>query len=386
MSELVPNANMETISLHRLLEMSTRAALDLQHENGSFPPGKNGIYDETMTPIRTTANWIIALTKTYDVSGDGEFKEAAIRASEYLMERDNRPYGYTFYARKSNKKDKCNELIGQARAIRALECAGHAFGRLDMIRTAVDVFKLHPFDEQLGLWEKVDIDGTYLSYDRTLNHQLLFAGAGSFLTDDDPYIKKVITCHLDKLKQNLRTRSDGIVRHYVRPPIPAVVNTVIKYPRHRDLLLNEAMHLILTYSNKRRKKEIGYQPLNLFALSWLKLNLPDHSIWRTGGNSWSIDELFSDSVKSRVFDSDIEYGTGQPGMSTAIGMHILNGDKEEKLREWVEVDIQNMFNPQTRLLDNVKRDPRGHAAGINLLSYLPNIEISYSVLGQKSIN
>ena len=56
MSELESGAERETITVHELLERSARTAPDLQREDGSFPPGRNGVYDEPETPVRTTSH------------------------------------------------------------------------------------------------------------------------------------------------------------------------------------------------------------------------------------------------------------------------------------------------------------------------------------------
>ena len=56
MSEPESGAERETITVHELLERSARAALDLQRDDGSFSPGRNGVYDEPETPVRTTSH------------------------------------------------------------------------------------------------------------------------------------------------------------------------------------------------------------------------------------------------------------------------------------------------------------------------------------------
>ena len=56
MSEPESETEGETITIHELLERSARTAPDLQREDGSFPPGQNGVYDEPETPVRTTSH------------------------------------------------------------------------------------------------------------------------------------------------------------------------------------------------------------------------------------------------------------------------------------------------------------------------------------------
>ena len=89
----------ETITTYELLERSARAALDWQREDGSFPPGRNGVYDEPETPVRTTSKWLTTLSKVYEITGEQTYADAANDAADYLLSDEARPYGYTFHSR-----------------------------------------------------------------------------------------------------------------------------------------------------------------------------------------------------------------------------------------------------------------------------------------------
>ena len=121
MSEPDSDTEGETITLHELLERSARAALKLQREDGSFPPGRNGIYDEPETPVRTTSHWLTTLSKVYEITGDEVFAEAANDAADYLLSDEARPYGYTFHSRSVEGKDKCGGVVSQAVPIHGLD-------------------------------------------------------------------------------------------------------------------------------------------------------------------------------------------------------------------------------------------------------------------------
>jgi len=123
MSDSAPDSEGETITLHEILERSARAALDLQREDGSFPPGRNGVYDESETPVRTMSHWLTTLSKVYEITGDEVFADAAHDAADYLLSDEARPYGYTFHSRSVEGKDKCDGLVGQAAPIRGLAWA-----------------------------------------------------------------------------------------------------------------------------------------------------------------------------------------------------------------------------------------------------------------------
>ena len=97
----------QTITTYELLERSARAALDLQREDGSFPPGRNGVYDEPETPVRTTSHWLTTLSKVYEITGDEVFAEAANDAADYLLSEEARPHGYTFSTSNGTFFDAC---------------------------------------------------------------------------------------------------------------------------------------------------------------------------------------------------------------------------------------------------------------------------------------
>ena len=173
----------ETITTYELLERSARSTLDWQREDGAFPPGRNGVYDEPETPVRTTSKWLTTLSKVYKITGDETFADAANEAANYLLSDEARPHGYTFHSRDAEGKDKCDGLVGQSSPIRSLAQAGSFLDRPELVETAASVFSIHPFEEQVGLWERIEITGENLSFDRTLNHQVFFAGAGSYIAN-----------------------------------------------------------------------------------------------------------------------------------------------------------------------------------------------------------
>ena len=61
MTDSQSGSGTQTITLHEFLERSAESALELQREDGSFPPGRNFTYDEPETPVGTTARWATTL-------------------------------------------------------------------------------------------------------------------------------------------------------------------------------------------------------------------------------------------------------------------------------------------------------------------------------------
>lgn len=375
MSDSAADPNRETIMLYDLLERSARAALNLQREDGSFPPGQSGAYNEPETPVRTTSHWLTTLSKVYEITGENIFANAANNAADFLLSDEARPHGYTFHARNTEGKDKCDGLVGQAAPIRGLAWAGSVLDRPELLDTAEEVFSFHPFDNQLGLWERVDIDGSLLSFDRTLNHQILFAGAVAHLANEYQSARQTVECFSKLLGVNMEVRSDGIIRHYVRPPTHRTVRTVSSNARHWKLLMNEFLSRLYTYSSGRKRKEIGYHPVNLLGIAHIELNhgLADcrETVWRD-----LIDTITSSSTISKVNSQNIYYGGMTPGIDIAVALYVLQNACFGEVQQRLETDLQEKYNITSALLSKGTTDPILQAASMSYAVDLPNCLVS----------
>ncbi len=370
MSEPETDAKGETITLHELLERSAESALELQREDGSFPPGRNYTYDEPETPVRTTSHWTVTLSKVYDITGKEKFREAADAAVDYLLGDEVRPYGYTYYCRDASGKDHCNGLVGQGGPIRALAHAGPVLKRQDAIDTAEEVFTIHPFDEELGLWERVEIDGEKLSFDRTLNHQILFAAGSSKLASESDLVADRITIFLDRLPSNMELHSDGLIKHYIRPSPVDAVKAVFRASRHWPLLLNEVVFHYYSMSDEWRKKEVGYQPVNLQGLSQLRKRFPEHELW-------SNIPKYSTTDFSVPKCNDVEYGSVIPGISFAWAEYAFKNDWQ-RMKLMIEEDLNNLLDLDTYLLESDTVNNIDQLSSISCLVGLPNTTMKIS--------
>ena len=153
----------------------------LQNEDGSFPPGHNGPYHDTETPVRNSGHWLITFSKCYKLTNKSKYKDKVYQLAEYLTTEDARPNGYSFYHRNKKGKDKCNGLIGQAWTFEALTEATKILKDNKYALLAEDIFFQHTFNEECGLWNRLEIDGKILPIDRTFNHQLWFAACASLI-------------------------------------------------------------------------------------------------------------------------------------------------------------------------------------------------------------
>ena len=376
MSEPASETERETITTYELLERSARAALDLQREDGSFPPGRNGVYDEPETPVRTTSHWLTTLSKVYEITDDEEFAEAANDAADYLLSEEARPHGYTFHSRNVEGKDKCDGLVGQATPIRGLALASSVFDRPELFEEATGIFFLHPFNTRIGLWERIEIDGSNLSFDRTLNHQIIFAAASTSLIDGSKAVRKRIKTFLDLLSDNMCIHSDGVVRHYVRPPLTDILKIAAKSHSHWSLLWNEFAARYHARSSEFRKKEIGYQLTILAALARIKRCSPHHEIWDHPQTKSALDFIQTSDYKRQIRKQKLNYGSMTPGIDYAQVLMTFENPSDREIRSWIELEIDRKYDPETRLLTQETSDPMFQASIIGSLSYLPNIHIN----------
>lgn len=359
-------------TIHDLVEQSARNGIDLQRDDGSFPPGRNYTYDEPETPVRTTSHWLQIFTEAYEITGVEKFEDVANHAIDYLLCDDVRPSGFTYYCRKAKSKDKCNGLVGQAASIRALSRASVVFDRQDAREIAEKVFQIHPFCAGLGLWERVEIDGRTLSFDRTLNHQLIFAAASAELVPDLETAESHIEQFLNKLRTNMHLHSNGLIKHYVRPPLPAVLRSISRAPRRYDMLINEVAFHYYSYSEERRKKERGYQTVNLSALSRLQSTFPDHDFWESEELSKAL-RFLRDNENELISGVAIKHGNPLQGVSIAKIRHRLENESIKDLQDLISADICLEADSSVFELDGI--DENTQVALVSALTDLPNIEI-----------
>lgn len=362
------------VTTHQLLVEGARTGLDLQRDDGWFPPGRNYTYDEPETPVRTTSHWVRTLTKAYEITGDSEFARAANDAIDYLLTDGVRPHGYTYHCRTVQSKDKCNGLVGQAAPIKALAYASEVFDRPDARDQAEEVFLLHPFNDEVGLWERVEIDGQKLSFDRTLNHQCIFAAASSLLIPELDQAEQRIERFLDELQSNMHTHENGLIKHYVRPPISSVLKTVLRSPRRYDMLINEIAFHYYSHSDERRKKERGYQTINLYALSELAESFPEHDFWESDVLMRSLDFLRRNE-RDLANGVDTKHGDPLPGIGIAKIRHRFEGQPIDEFGHLIreEIKLNDGSSPGIFEIENV--DGSTQTALISTLVNIPNTEI-----------
>jgi hypothetical protein len=362
-----------SIGLHSLILASAEAALALQSIAGSMPPGHNGPYFDPETPVRNTAHWLITFMKAHKISGDQVYLEAARRAIAFLHSQEARPMGGSFWLRKNPEKDFCNGLIGQAWIIEALAIAAKYLGDEASHCLAESVFLQHPFDERLGLWRRINVDGSYLPLDMTFNHQLWFAAAGSLLlpTQDTRVLERARR-FLDTVSQNITIYSNGLIRHPLTLD-PLKMGRIKRFSKFvHDSFVSSKEEL---GRDKFYDKSLGYHSYNLYGFALLKQQFPDHAFWKSKKFMKMLAYVELSEYYTGLEGNKYGYPFNPPGFEVAFALGVFKMDSEEKQAWWVSEQMRRYFNFGTNMLMSKSEDPITQAARFYEATRLPNFEI-----------
>lgn len=359
---------------------SCEASLANLNSDGSMPAGHNGPYHDPETPVRNTSHWLIAFLKAYESTNEERFREAAESILEFLYSSAARPQDETFHHRTNPNKDGCNGLIGQAWTIEALAVANRVLDEKKAADIAREVFLLHPFDETLALWNRVEIDGSILSFDRTFNHQLWFAASGGLLADsaEAPVVDQRVRRFVDMLAVHLDIYESGLIRHPLRPsyPIGRYVRSIFN-SRRRAIVPNLLFHILRPPESKKQlhSKAIGYHSFNLYAFALLKRVYPDHDLWKNDRLTKAVQYIRSDEYTRSIDDNKYGYSYNPPGFENAFVLSVFEPESESEQRRWVTSQLSRCFDFDARLMTEETKDPMTHSARLYEATRLPNYSL-----------
>lgn len=363
------------MTLHELLEVAARAGCEAQQPDGSFAPGRNGPYGDRETPVRNTGHWLVALLAAWQRTGQASFCAAAEAALSHLLSDKARPEGASFWHRLGPGKDRCNGLVGQAWTLEALATAADTLGSLEAAELAERVFLLHPFDERVGLWRRVETDGRDLGFDPTLNHQLWFAAAGSLLAASaDAEVARRVARFVACLPRNLALRRDGLVRHWVAP-FGLARRSRREAIRHWVVSVREAPALA--------GKEVGYHAFNLYALALLRLHLPDAGFWRSAAFARLWGAARGPAFRAAV-DTNVHGWPYNPtGIEMAFALDVFEGRASRtEQAAWLSEQIARHWDARARALRRATPDPETLAARLYEATRLPDLPLPEPALAR----
>lgn len=370
--------NMQEKGIYKLYNVILESAgkgRGLQQKNGAMPSGHNGPYYDDETPVRNTSHWLITFRKAYEISGGQKFQMAAQKAAEYILSDEARPMGYTFWHRKNPEKDTCNGLIGQAWTIEALVEAAELLDSRESIRVAEEVFRLHRFREDLGLWRRTAVDGQRLPLDYTLNHQIWFAAAGALLA---PYaessIGRQIDRFLDRLHLHFRIHTSGLIKHKILTAYSWETSswrTIFKRGIRRGVEV--------FFPSVSETKEVGYHAFNLYGLALLYRKYPDHSFWNSASFRKACTYLRSKDFRTQIYESPYGFPYNPPGFEVAFALDtftdVFLGDTKEEKESWVQEQLDTCYDWKINLMRKNTRDEYTQSARLYESSRLNNISV-----------
>ncbi|WLD59431.1 hypothetical protein NFC81_06535 [Salinispirillum sp. LH 10-3-1] len=316
-----------------------------QRDDGSFMAGHNGPYVDPEKPTRNTAHILFLLASVYENNPSDELKVAAERSIEYLLSKELRPASATFYCRDKKGKDSCNGLIGQAWVIEALVKASEVFDREDCYKVAEEVFFLHKWNEDIGIWNRVDIDGSELSVDSTFNHQLWFAAVAAQLNKTAVAQKQALT-FLRKIASNVTLYPSGVIFH------ASPMGSASDYLSHGVLSFASQVKNRLILKRRLRSlysKSVGYHGFNLYAYAMLKESFPNEKIWNSSLIENIISVVEKPEFQKELIKSDFGYYYNVSGIEIAYAMESLCDDKK-KAQAWLNRQFQYTFEDSSHPL------------------------------------
>lgn len=358
---------MKVVSLSQIIWQSAYHALTLQAADGSFPPGHNGRYHDPETPVRNTAHWLFLFSTLYLKTGDARWRTAGEKAINFLASSEARPYGKSFYCREKKGKDKCNGLVGQAWVIEALVKAAEAFDRQDCYRLAEEVFLLHPWDQNVGIWHRVEVDGKVLSFDGTFNHQLWFAAAAGLLKNT-LLSQSRVEAFLEKIAERVQLYSNGVIFHY------SPMGRLLDYAAAGIKPFLGELRAMLVRKVKRSSlylKSSGYHGFNLYAFALLKKSFPDAKIWKSNKINMLLTAHQSEKFVNEVKKSEFGFRYNISGIEIAFAVETFFDDKQEATT-WLNRQMAETYLNDRQCLSHNVPDPNTAMARIYQAARLTN--------------
>lgn len=363
-----------------------KEALRNQASDGSMPSGHNGPYNDIETPVRNTSHWLISFAHAYEWTGEERFLNAAQKCADYLLLESSRPHRFSFHHR-NGRKDNCNGLVGPAWTFEALAKATEVLEDAQYSHIAEEVFFQHHFNEHLGLWNRLEINGDILSIDSTFNHQLWFAACASLLkTKRENEIKQLLNHFLDCLPKNITLKKAGLIYHPIERKLNDKYATVSLIVRIKKIAIWGLKNLGVKKYNqnsidKKGKlkgmihKSIGYHHFNTYAFGILKKQLPNHSFWSSSIFYRLTNYLLTDEFKQGLENNKYGFPYNPPGFEIPYSLFSLKELNEAELivisEYWLNKQMMSSYNSETLLMDRNTEDSKTHTARIYELTRLP---------------
>ncbi|MFH5835231.1 hypothetical protein ACHAL6_04020 [Proteiniclasticum sp. C24MP] len=335
------------LKLYELIVKSAKVGLELQLENGSFPKGTNGPWKDSDTHVRTTAHWAMLLYKAYKITDEQEYLLAARKSCNYLIQKENRPYGNTFYCRSNDDKDKCNGLIGQAWALEPLIIIGIEENNSTYINTAKEVIENIPYNKKMNLWETIDIDGANHGCHFTINQQIWFSAMNLLLAnylENDNLIENSKSFYSNLPNYIQWVDDNNLIRHRVilESPVKSFVKKILLKRSNEN------------FNTEVRLRSKGYQTFILFGLALAYNYFPQYDFWQDPRMMKMIKKSFNYVLSKYPYgyleaDDGFRWSYNPVGIemsyaSEAFSEYLEIDNHHYEIEKWISLQIYGYYN------------------------------------------
>lgn len=388
------------MELQSILEAVAESAIKKQDPDGSLSGGENGPHSNPETPVRNTAHHLVLFSKLFEQTGDEKFRDAAYQATEYLETAEARPHGYTFDHRRG-AADRCNGTIGQAWTIEAIAEAGRVLDIPGLIDIAEEVFLQHPFNERIGYWKRVEIDGEVLCFDTTFNHQLWFAAAGGLLAghhDVDPKIDRQVRCFLNRCRMMMGQRESGLFDLLSKPPIR--LYPYVGYADNRGRMLAVLLAFAVPFwdhqtireltlrvtpisklpmsSDEYYERLVGYQSFHLYGFALLQEVYPNHELWDDTFIQRGMEHTETDRFVRDLEENLYGYPYNISGVEMAYAEQVFGENCTSVKEKWLSRQFEKCWDMETGMMSRNNPDPKTLTARLYEVARLDNLNLEVS--------
>ncbi|MDZ7736244.1 MAG: agl cluster protein AglQ [Gammaproteobacteria bacterium] len=313
----------------------------------------------------------------FEFTSDDRFARAANAAADYLCQTECRPLRATFLHLNSRDQNRGNGLIGQAWTIEALAEAGRKLSRPELLELADEVFLLHPYDEDKGLWFTIDVNGSNLGLNPTLNQQIWFAAAGGLLaTEGSEQVNNAVLRFLDTLPCHIHTHPDGLIRHRLSFKKRGLVRRFYKYFIKGRKKTDNA-------SNTLANLENGYHSFTLYGLALLHRFHPEHASWQAKSLRRAIAYANSNKFRRLLDGNPFAYGYNPVGFEMAFALDQFSLLGQNVRERWVAEQLRRCYDFDRHRMSLNTADPNTLAARIYEATRLGNLSLDIAFVDRK---
>lgn len=321
--------------------------------------GHNGPYNDKETVVRNLSHSILSISYFYRQTNNNDYKKLLVERANEILSKHHKLENGLYNIRLSEKKDKTNGVIGQAWVIEALVESYRATNQKKFIKEAIEIFHYVKFDNRQNVWFIESEDKKKI--DRTLNHQLWFAMAGSLILDvySDEKIRLRITSFLKSITKRIKVHQNGLIVH------PLFLNDnkgkLIKLNYYLKSFMN-----FLIGSKNQKIKEAGYHLFNVYAIAIIKLQFHDWDLYKTNKFEKIISYSFSEELLDKLYQTSTSKINlyGYPYNAPAFELPIiyftfknqLSEDAKEILHRHLDNQISSTYSSETGLFDKNTND------------------------------